>query len=516
MPFGNEMDSQADSIDILSIAAGDNTIGRFKITDGTDVADVIDSGTYAGLGAYILDGSGDPITSFGGGTQYTEGDTDASITGVAMMWEDGSDTLRAVSSSKPLPVDSLAIHTDNVAFSGGDKGVATLAVYNTDTITNGLGLHTTGDYVPLSVDASANLRVALYSGNVELDSSPSGSDGNSNSRKAYYSYSRPSFFNGTTWDRFRGDATDGLLVNLGSNNDVTLATLPDTAAGDLAAQTTDLAAIEVLLGTIDADTGTIAGAVSGGQMQVDIVADGAGLLTSANFAAAFGTAGSADSQVMSVQGIASMTPLLVDATGQGDVPITLGGEVVTVDLGANNDVTVTSGAITETNSAAIKTAVETIDNAISGSEMQVDVVASLPAGTNAIGKLAANSGVDIGDVDVTSLPNAAGDTNYFSATITSADASTATQVVAKTAAKKIYVTSLMISVGSSALEVKLQSDNGTPQVVMREVFLAANGGLAWSAADKTLPLFVVNTNEDLDVITSGSGDVTVSVSGYIV
>lgn len=34
--------------------------------------------------------------------------------------------------------------------------------------------------------------------------------------------------------------------------------------------------------------------------------------------------------------------------------------------------------------------------------MQVDVVGALPAGTNAIGKLAANSGVDIGDVDVTS------------------------------------------------------------------------------------------------------------------
>jgi hypothetical protein len=37
-------------------------------------------------------------------------------------------------------------------------------------------------------------------------------------------------------------------------------------------------------------------------------------------------------------------------------------------------------------------------------ELQVDIVGALPAGTNAIGKLAANSGVDIGDVDVTSLP----------------------------------------------------------------------------------------------------------------
>lgn len=45
----------------------------------------------------------------------------------------------------------------------------------------------------------------------------------------------------------------------------------------------------------------------------------------------------------------------------------------------------------------------TLGGAISGTEVQVDVVGALPAGTNAIGKLAANSGVDIGDVDVTSI-----------------------------------------------------------------------------------------------------------------
>ena len=61
-------------------------------------------------------------------------------------------------------------------------------------------------------------------------------------------------------------------------------------------------------------------------------------------------------------------------------------------------------ATDDVNLSAIKTAVETIDNAIDGSEMQVDIVASLPTGTNAIGKLSANDGVDIGDVDVTSLP----------------------------------------------------------------------------------------------------------------
>jgi len=44
-----------------------------------------------------------------------------------------------------------------------------------------------------------------------------------------------------------------------------------------------------------------------------------------------------------------------------------------------------------------------LSGAVSGTEMQVDIVGALPAGTAAIGKLAANSGVDIGDVDVTSI-----------------------------------------------------------------------------------------------------------------
>ncbi len=51
-------------------------------------------------------------------------------------------------------------------------------------------------------------------------------------------------FDGVTWDLGRGDSTDGLLVNLGSNNDVTLATLPDTATGDLATISGDTTSID--------------------------------------------------------------------------------------------------------------------------------------------------------------------------------------------------------------------------------------------------------------------------------
>lgn len=76
------------------------------------------------------------------------------------------------------------------------------------------------------------------------------------------------------------------------------------------------------------------------------------------------------------------------ATNAGVAPVdaTAG---LKVDLGGDNDVTITSGTVT---------AVTAITNA-------------LPAGTNAIGKLAANSGVDIGDVDVTSVIAGVGATN---------------------------------------------------------------------------------------------------------
>jgi hypothetical protein len=138
----------------------------------------------------------------------------------------------------------------------------------------------------------------------------------------------------------------------------------------------------------------------------------------------------------------------------------------TLEITANAQETLLTGIDADTN--AIKTAVELLDNAVDGNylnvnmnlagsdaqagegtisattqrvtiatdddgvahlatiagavstEMQVDVVGSLPAGdnnignvdiasalpagSNAIGKLAANSGVDIGDVDVTSMP----------------------------------------------------------------------------------------------------------------
>jgi hypothetical protein len=72
----------------------------------------------------LKDASGNDV-AVGGGTQYTEGDTDASITGTAALWEDAGNTLRAVSAAKPLPVaqtGELPAGTQNI----GDVDVASL------------------------------------------------------------------------------------------------------------------------------------------------------------------------------------------------------------------------------------------------------------------------------------------------------------------------------------------------------------------------------------------------------
>ena len=55
-----------------ALPAGTNTIGAVKLTDGTDVADVLDLSNSNPLTVAIVDTNGDQIASFGGGTQYTE------------------------------------------------------------------------------------------------------------------------------------------------------------------------------------------------------------------------------------------------------------------------------------------------------------------------------------------------------------------------------------------------------------------------------------------------------------
>lgn len=93
-----------------------------------------------------------PVTIVGGGpggsgTEYTEGDVDASITGTAILWEDSGNTLRPVSAATPLPVsDAGSSLTVDGPLTDAQLRATPVPVSGTVTITDGSG--------PVTVDGT--------------------------------------------------------------------------------------------------------------------------------------------------------------------------------------------------------------------------------------------------------------------------------------------------------------------------------------------------------------------------
>lgn len=108
-----------------------------------------------------------------GGTEYTEGDTDASITGTAILWEDASDTLRPVSSAKPFPVEIISgagsggtASADDADFTAGTtNGTPAMGVYESTptSVTDG-DLGTVGITQGRRLKTSATIDAALPAG----------------------------------------------------------------------------------------------------------------------------------------------------------------------------------------------------------------------------------------------------------------------------------------------------------------------------------------------------------------
>jgi hypothetical protein len=191
---------------------------------------------------------------------------------------------------------------------------------------------------------------------------------------------------------------------------------------------------------------------------------------------------------------------------------------VTANLGATDNAVLDS---IDSDTSDIKTAVEILDNAIDGTEMQVDVVASLPAGTNAIGKLAANSGVDIGDVDVTSI--AAGTNNigsvapyaqpasFVSGQTSDITGTSSTSVIAaQGAGVVIYITSIMVTNADADTGTVVKILDGST-TLWRGYAAAEGGGFAITFP---VPLKCsANTAVNAQCETTGA-TVQVNVAGY--
>lgn len=110
---------------------------------------------------------------------------------VLMGFEDGSgNLLNATGDATGLDVDALS---DTVSSAIGSRVIAVGMRNSAGNADNFQGQSTNADAFASSASGK-HLQVANF----------------------------PYFYNGTNWDRFRGNLTDGLLVNLGTNNDVTV------------------------------------------------------------------------------------------------------------------------------------------------------------------------------------------------------------------------------------------------------------------------------------------------------
>ncbi|UOF79906.1 hypothetical protein [Caudoviricetes sp.] len=306
-------------------------------TDGDNVAQ---RGTnYGAAYVQVVNSSGAYVDTFGGGTQYTEGDTDATITGTAMMMEGAGNTLVAA----------------------------------------------------------------------------------------------------------QGTAADGLLVNLGSNNDVNVlsSSLP-TGASTSAKQDTIIGhvdGIETLLTAVDGHIDGLETSNAAIQTSVELIDDTVATLGTTTYTEATTkglTIGAVrrDADTTLVNTTNEIGPLQMDANGRLKVEA-FSGEALPVTFTGSTDVATqttlaslltssqliddivytddTSTHSTGSSKGALMMAAATpTDTAVNANdigalamtvnrELLVQVNTALPAGTNGIGKLTANSGVDIGDVDVTTV-----------------------------------------------------------------------------------------------------------------
>jgi hypothetical protein len=440
-----------------ALPTGDNSVGRVKITDGTEVANV---NTNNRLEISIEEDN----VGIGGGTEYNVNDaTPANPTGKAVLMErdDTLSTLTEVAGDwtnlRSNARGALWVEldpTNDVAISDGgnvisvDDGGASLTVDGTVTA----NLSATDNAVLDSIDT--NTTYGLTTGG--------------------------------------GTETGALRVTLANNSTGVLSV--DDNGGSL---------------TVDnADLSTIAGAVTGTEMQVDIVTSAlpTGAATAANQSTANGTLSTIESNTDygqatggGVEANALRVTLANDSTGV--LTVDDGGSTLSIDDGGGT-ITV-DGTVT----ASSTTGNVAHDAADSGNPVKVGHKAKNFDGSAPGSAVAENDRVDsIADVYgrqyvETTHPN------YWHATGNYSGAQTDASVkAAPGAGLKLYITDVVLTTDTA---MNIQLEHGTTDVIP-PMYFAANGG---AAMHFQTPI-VCAANTALTITSSAAGNHSVLVSGY--
>lgn len=522
-----------------TLQAGTAYAGKVRLTDGTTDTDIRDLTNSNALNVAIVDGSGDQITSFGGGTQYTEGDIDATIIGTAIMWEDSGNTLTTVSAVKPLPIgdgggsitvdnagtfavqaaqngtwnvtnisgtvslptgaSTAANQTTIISHLDGVEGLLTTIDADTGALAAidfatgadvaslavvGGGLEATALRVTIANDSTGVVSIDDNGGSITVDGTVAisgtvavtdnggsltvdnggtfvvqengaaltslqliddvvGTSHDAAPSKiavvgGKYSAIPPTLDDGDVCSlRINVDQAlvvcdEGQKATIGSTSETAPAT--DTATSGLNGRLQRIAQnITSLSGQIPSSLGiktaanslsvapasdAVFAAAQNGTWNITNISGTISLPTGAATAAkqpALGTAGTASSDVLTVQGIASMTALKVDGSAvtqpvSGTVTATISSGATAIakaeDIAsADGDVGVPAMAVrkaTPANTSGTDGDYEMLQMSAGRLWTSTTIDTALPAGTNEIGKLAANSGVIIGEVEIAS------------------------------------------------------------------------------------------------------------------
>lgn len=349
MAYNSTIDKATD--DILIYA---NTV---KDGSGTSYVPLVDADGH--LQVDILSGSS--------GTQYTEGDTDASISGTAIMWEDTGDTLRSASVANPLPVQIAGIVTN-------DNGRTQIVDVGGSVRANVIDLSTYNALAVAIVDGNGDQITSFGGGTQYTEDAVAATD--------------PV---GTMGMMVRADSLAAVTTTDGDN-----IAMRGTNKGELYVKHADTIPVTDNGGSLTVDnSGTFAvQAAQSGTWNITNVSGTVSLPTGAS------TLAEQQTQTTHLATIAGDTTNIETA-------VQLIDDVVYTDDTSTHSTGSSKGVLMMAAAVPTDTAVNANDIGAVGMtanrELYVSLMTALPAGTNGIGKLTANSGVDIGDVDVTSV-----------------------------------------------------------------------------------------------------------------
>lgn len=252
-----------------------------------------------------------------------------------------------------------------------------------------------------------------------------------------------------------GNGTDGLLVNLGANNDVTVT------------------------GSVTANAGTNLNTSA--------------LLTTSAHDAAFGTAGSADAQVRTIQGIASMTPVVVSAT---NLDVQIGGsDSLTIGTFPDNEpfnVAQMNGVAVSMGNGASGTGTQRVTIAndstgtvtvTQGTGTNLHVVCD--SGCSSSAGFADNAAFTFGTTPINPIGGVLDDTGTNAATENSA------AVARITAQKALHMNLRNVSgteIGTSGAPLRVDPTGSTTQPVSGTVSITANSAVNVAQINGVTPL----------------------------